>query len=224
MDARVGTRRGKAVPRPKREGSPYFGKPVEEWAHVTRGLLAQHPLPGPTLVSAVLDSWNSIFQSTLGSGFHIGKDIFPAPQTMGFLLHELIPLELAKNSPNWRADKDATDKDLVYIPDIFFSIEIKTSSHKDQIFGNRSFGVEGGGRGKKAKDGFYATVNFERWEDASLGSLPEIRLVKYGWLDHTDWVAQSSETGQQSSLPPAVANNQLLTLYCAEGEESHLFS
>jgi hypothetical protein len=42
---------------------------------------------------------------------------------------------------------------------------------------------------------------------------PPIRVIRFGWLDHTDWRAQSSETGQQSSLPAAVENNQLLRYY-----------
>lgn len=98
------------------------------------------------------------------------------------------------------------------MPDQRFSIEIKTSSEKDQIFGNRSFGVDNPGKGKKAKDGYYVAVNFEKWSDAR-GGIPCVKLIRYGWLDHTDWVAQKSLTGQRSSLPAIVANTQLLTVY-----------
>jgi hypothetical protein len=204
--------------RPKLSTSPYYGIDPEGWADVTRGLLASQPLLGPSLVKAVLDSWESIFHSRLGSGFHIGRDIMPSPQVMGFLLHALIPLELAKSHDGWRAELVASDKDLVYEEDHHFSIEIKTSSHPNQIFGNRSFGVDNPGRGKKAKDGYYATVNFEKWP-AQAGVLPRVLLIRYGWLDHTDWVAQKSETGQQSALPSSVSNNQLLVLYRAPLEQ-----
>ncbi|MEV6142554.1 ScaI family restriction endonuclease [Streptomyces sp. NPDC051992] len=214
-EARSGRRAGSAAIRPKLPDSPYFGVEINDWSDVTRSLLAAQPLSGETLVNAVLSSWDSIFESRLGSGFHIGQEIEPTPQIMGFFLHALIPLELAKGDPGWRADLDSSEKDLVYVPDQSFSIEIKTSSHKDQIFGNRSFGVDNPGRGKKAKDGYYVAVNFEKWSDAR-GRLPRIRLIRYGWLDHTDWVAQRSQTGQQSSLPATVANNQLLTIYPRE--------
>ena len=183
-----------------------------DWADITRSLIASHPIDGPTLVTVVLNSWRSIFESRLGSGFHIGREIRPAPQIMGFLLHALIPLELSRDRIGWRADLISKEKDLVCEANDAMSIEIKTSSHRSQIFGNRSFGVENAAPGKKAKDGFYLAVNFESWSDAA-GRLPEIRLVRFGWLDHSDWVAQRSQTGQQASLPAQIENLQLLTLY-----------
>jgi hypothetical protein len=204
----------------KQPGSPYHGTDSSEWTDITRDLLAIHPLPGPDLVNAVLASWRSIFLSRLGSGFHIGREIKPAPQIMGFLLHALIPLELAKTHSGWRAELTSRDKDLVFMADERMSIEIKTSSHPSQIFGNRSFGVDSPGKGKKAKDGYYLTVNFEKWPLTE--ALPRILMIRFGWLDHTDWVAQTSETGQQSALPAPVDNFQLLTLY-RDSSEEHLF-
>jgi hypothetical protein len=219
--ASVMRRRGGPTPRPKLESSPYFG--VEEPSQrllVTKDLLAVHPLSGPDLKNAVLKSWDSIFESRLGSGFHIGKEIKPIPQVMGFLLHALIPLELAKYHEGWRADTDASEKDLVYMPDSRFSIEIKSSRNPSQIFGNRSFGVENPGRGKKAKDGYYLAINFYPWPDNS-DTLPGIRMIRYGWLDHTDWVAQRAETGQAATLPSVVDNTQFLVLYDASSAASN---
>ncbi|WP_326559478.1 ScaI family restriction endonuclease [Micromonospora sp. NBC_01796] len=204
--------------RPKTPSSPYFGEDFSDWPSVTRSLLAAQPLSGPDLVRTVLASWESIFHSRLGSGFHIGREIKPTPQVMGFLLHALIPLELARTHSGWRAELAARDKDLVYVPDERYSIEIKTSSHPSQIFGNRSFGVDNPGTGKKAKDGYYLTVNFEKWP-ADSNRIPRILMIRFGWLDHTDWVAQRAETGQQSALPALVDNNQLLVLYTADSEE-----
>lgn len=198
--------------RSKEIDSPYFGVDPSDWAMVTRRLLSEHPLSGPTLVETVLSSWASLFHSTLGSGFRIGREMFPVPQIMGFFLHALIPLELAKSKGGWRIDAHASEKDLVCDADPRFSMEIKTSSHASQIFGNRSFGVPNSSSGKKAKDGYYLAVNFGKWE-SSKKSQPEILLIRFGWLDRTDWVAQRAETGQQSSLPSAIENNQLLTLY-----------
>lgn len=222
MRAGVTHRKGGAIPRPKVESSPYFGveDPSQRLA-ITADLLARHPLPGPDIKVAVLQSWDSIFESRLGSGFHIGKEIKPVPQIMGFLLHALIPLELAKSHQDWRADIDSSDKDLVYIPDSRFSIEIKSSTHPKQIFGNRSFGVDNPGRGKKAKDGYYLAINFDKWDDDS-DSVPRVRMIRYGWLDHTDWVAQKAQTGQQSALPSVVDNTQFLVLYDAASEQRGL--
>lgn len=194
--------------RAKTSESPYFRLAPADWENRTRELLTEQPLDGPTLVSAVLDAWESIFTSSLG-GFTIGRDIFPTPQIMGFLLHELVPLRLASANPDWRRDRSSSEKDLVYLPKERYSIEIKTSSDATSIFGNRIFGLDNPAKRKKAKDGYYAAINFHKWDHRR----PEISRIRYGWLDATDWVAQKAESGQQSSLPAAVYNSQLLTVF-----------
>lgn len=126
--------------------SPYDGIPSEEWAAITKKLIAEHPLNGDDIVDVVLTAWNSIFETKLGGKFSIGKEINPKPQIMGFLMHELIPLELESRYPGvWRTDQQKGDKDLNYIPDFTKSIELKTSSHASQIFGNRSYAQEQAG-------------------------------------------------------------------------------
>ncbi|MDB9397544.1 ScaI family restriction endonuclease [Microcystis aeruginosa CS-573] len=109
--------------------SPYADVSPSNWLSITQGLVERHPLSTDAIVDVVLTSWQSIFNSQLGTkGFRIGRDIFPKPQIMGFLLHELIPLELKAKYPDlWRGDISISDKDIVYIPDDFFSIEVKTS-------------------------------------------------------------------------------------------------
>lgn len=130
--------------------SPYLDLSVEEWLNITHEIVNKHPLSESEIVDAILASWQSIFDSRLGTkGFQIGKDIFPKPQIMGFLLHELIPLELAAKHPdNWRGDTNAADKDLVYVPNDSFSVEVKTSSDRSHIFGNKSY-AQGTSKGKK---------------------------------------------------------------------------
>lgn len=171
------------------------------------------------MTEIVLRSWDAIFESTLGEGFRIGIHIFPTPQIMGTLLHELIPLEIeAHTDSHWRAQRTAAEKDLVHLPDDRFSTEIKTSSDPSRIYANRSYGQESESAGKKAKSGYYIAVNFDKWPAVETRPAPEqirpaIRLIRIGWIDHTDWIAQRSPTGQQSSLPPQVENAQLLTFY-----------
>ncbi len=199
-------------PRDKDSSSPYAGLAPSSWVDKTIDLISAHPASLEDLVSVVARSWTSIFESSLGSGFKIGTHIFPRPQVLGFLLHELVPLEFERlHSGEWRRDSGAGEKDLVYVPDDAKSIEIKTSSSKNQIFGNRSYGQQNASQGKKDKSGYYLAVNFERWQDAE--GLPRIRLIRFGWIDHTDWQSQKEASGQQSSLPPLVENAQLLTIY-----------
>ena len=192
--------------------SPFDGIPPGEWRKLTEKLIARHPLKSEEIAEVVLTSWDSIFESRMGSkGFRIGVDIFPKPQIMGFLLHELVPLELAARYPSeWRVEKSSGDKDIVYVPDGAYSIELKTSSNPSHIYGNRSY-AQKTSTGKKAKSGYYLAVNFEKF--AARKQQPRIRLIRFGWLDSSDWVGQNAPTGQQSRLPPDVENYKLIELY-----------
>lgn len=195
--------------------SPYYNKPVTEWRAITDRLIAAHPLDPDELVEVVLATWESIFRSNLGTlGFHIGRDIFPKPQIMGFFLHELIPLELASRYPKeWRGELTGGDKDIVYIPDDNYSIEVKTSSNPRHIFGNRSY-AQASNNGKKAKDGYYLAVNFGKFVTGAT-KLPKIKLIRFGWLDSTDWIGQRAETGQQSRLLAEVYEHKLVPIYAS---------
>ena len=205
-------------PRPKPETSPYYGHAQDEWDAITRQLLERHPLTATEVVAIVRDAWETIFLSSFGEGVLIGQHIFPRPQIMGFLFHELIPFALERAKPaEWRAERTAADKDVVCVADDSFSIEIKTSAHPRQIFANRSYGQETATEGKKAKSGYFLAVNFEPWPEIEVRPTPEqlrpaLRLIRFGWLDHSDWIAQAAATGQQSALAAVVENLQLLTL------------
>lgn len=192
--------------------SPYKDLPPEKWLAVTNQLIERHPLKKDEIVQVVLVSWDSIFASKMGSsGFQIGKEIFPRPQIMGFFLHELIPLELAARHPDsWRRDLTSGEKDIVFVPDDQYSIEVKTSSNPKQIFGNRSYAQEAT-ENKKAKSGYYLTVNFEKFSEDI--QYPKILLIRFGWLDASDWIGQKAATGQQSHIPSEVYNYKLVELY-----------
>ena len=192
--------------------SPYKGLPPGKWVKKTEQLVAAHPLDTKEIVDVVLMSWDAIFQSKIGPhGFLIGKHLFPKPQIMGFLLHELVPLELSVRYPKlWRGDENSDEKDLVYIPKPHFSLEIKTSSHKTQIFGNRSF-AQRPTDSKKSKAGYYLAVNFEGFSKNRTN--PHVRRIRFGWLDHGDWIGQKAPTGQQARLRPECESKKLLVLY-----------
>jgi len=195
--------------------SPYRNIAPAGWLKTTRKLVRAHPLDPDEIVDVVLASWQSVFASRFGTArFRIGTHIFPKPQIMGFLLHELISLELQARHPGeWRGEETSDEKDLVCLADNSFSIEVKTSSNPNHIYGNRSY-AQKTSRGKKAKTGYYLAVNFEKFAKASKAQ-PRIRLVRFGWLDSSDWIGQAAPTGQQSRLPPQVENGKLLELYRA---------
>jgi len=192
--------------------SPYAGRDKLEWKSITDKLINEHPLSEDFIIEVVHAAWNGIFNTSIGNnGLKIGEHIFPKPQIIGALLHELIPAEIEASFPmKWRGEQNAGDKDIVYIPDDFYSIELKTSSNPSRIFGNRSYAQQPT-QGKKSKDGFYLAVNF--WKFSASKVKPEIQTIRFGWLDHTDWKGQKAESGQQSSLSPETYELKFKTLY-----------
>lgn len=193
--------------------SPYIWKPVSERAIITQKLIENHPLNVDEIIEVVLRSRNDIFSSAIWSDdFYIWKDIFPTPQIMWFFLHELIPLNLSKIYKWIRSkDKNVSDKDLVYIPDITYSIEIKTSSQK-WLYWNRSYAHEWA-TSKKDKSWYYLWVNFEKFQNSQEPQKTEINMIRFWRLDHADWSWQAAQTWQQSSLSKDVLNNKLLVIY-----------
>jgi hypothetical protein len=197
--------------------SPYKELPVSDWQSKTRELIQQHPLDSDEIYEVVLQVWKEIFESNLTSrGYRIGVDLFPRPQIMGFFLHELIPLEFSNRYPEiWRREENESEKDLVYLPDDYFSIEIKTSSSKYNTYGNRSYAQQSttGRKTKKDKSGYYLVVNFQKFEKNKPGhDIPKINLVRFGWIDFSDWQGQAAATGQQARLNRDVEKYKLLKL------------
>lgn len=198
--------------------SPYENLPISQWKSITKNLVSQYPLSSEEIVQAVLDSWNGILQSTIANELKIGVDILPSPQIMGNYLHELIPIMLERRFPGvWSRDIEKKDKDLVYLPNDYYSTEIKTSSNKNNIFGNASYGQEDSSNASsKSKDGYYLAINFEKFDQAPSGQMPRIRKIRIGWLDHTDWHSQSASSGQAATISSDVRDNKLILIYDIE--------
>lgn len=191
--------------------SPYSGTPVDRWLEKTRELIGRHPIPLQRLVEITLASWDDIFNGQLGRhNLRIGREIFPQPQIMGFLLHEFIPLNIALEIPGWRRDLGGTEKDVVYLQDDFYSFEIKTSSNPKNIFANRSYAQPPTPGQKRGKDGFMLAVNFEGFKSQQN---PRIVRIRFGWLDHNDWIPQSSSTGQQAHLSREANSYKLVDIW-----------
>lgn len=192
--------------------SPYENINSSEWQKITEKLLNNFPLSKDYLVSLVLKSWDAILRTKIADKWSIAHDVQPKPQIMGFFLHEIIGQYIQADYPkSWRKEKTAADKDVVCITNPDFSLEIKTSSDKNKIFGNRSYAQEVKQGGKKSKSGYYLAINFEKFEETE--KLPQIRLIRFGWLDHTDWIGQSAASGQQARLPKEVENGKLVVIY-----------
>ncbi|MFP4414390.1 ScaI family restriction endonuclease [Coleofasciculus sp.] len=189
--------------------SPYEGLPEEQWLSKTRELIENHPLEIETIRCAALDSWSNLWSTTIGTGeLSVKLDELDVPATVvGYFFEKLFVKCLETNYPNlWRGGRRKNEKDIVYIPDNSLSIELKTSGQLgDKIFGNRSYGKSGKNTEleKKDKSGYYITVNFHE---------QTITLLRFGWIDQTDWKAQKAETGQAASLSRSVYEKKLIPI------------
>jgi hypothetical protein len=184
--------------------SPYENVDEKDWLEVTNNLIEKHPLKS-IIVDLCLKSWQSILNGKINTYLNLKiKEMHISPQATGALLHDIIPEYITKNTDGFRKG-DGKEKDVVCESDDSFSFEIKTSSQKS-IFGNRSYAKSEKG---KTKEGYYLTVNFEK----IASNEPRILKIQFGWLDHSDWMGQKSETGQQASLTKQAKSNKLITLF-----------
>jgi len=191
---------------------PYAAADLSKWPSITDRLLRRFPLPSGDLVNVVLASWEDIFHSRIGGrGFQIGREIWPEPQIMGFLLHELIPLNLATAYPGiWRRRAAANEFDAVHIPNNDWSFEIKTSSSRSGIFGNRSYAHVAEAAAKR-RGSFFLAINFGKFGPGNVR--PEITLVRLGFLGAKDWVGQRAESGQRARLTKEARAYKLRIIY-----------
>lgn len=109
-------------------------------------------------------------------------------------------------------DPTGYSKDLVNTKEPKYSMEIKTSSSSKNIYGNRSY-AQKGKSSKKSKDGYYLAINFEKFNVSEPLKRPEITLIRFGYLNYTDWVSQSASTGQQARIPANIESVKLLPIY-----------
>ena len=189
--------------------SPYNNLNEEEWLAKTQDLVDQHPLDFETIRRVALKCWRTLWSTTIGEGgLSISLWEWDVPATVtGYFFEKLFAKELETESPHlWRGGKSKDEKDIVYIPDDLYSIEIKSSGQLGlKVFGNRSYGqnVENSELEKKEKSGYYITVNFyER----------TLNLLRFGWIDHEDWKAQKAATGQAAGLSNSVYRYKLLKI------------
>lgn len=189
--------------------SPYLNKPVSEWLEITNSLLVSHPLSIEEIVDSIHSAWNSVLATNVGHGITSMplREINPPATVIGYFFEKLLAKEISKKYPGeWAGGVGSEQKDLHYIPNPRFSIEVKSSGQRGfKIFGNRSYGqtIENSEKAKKDKSGYYITINFHN---------QHINLIRFGWIDASDWKPQKSPTGQMAGLGDDVYNYKLIPL------------
>lgn len=189
--------------------SPYSDLPQDEWFNKTRELISEHPLKEDVIKQIILESWKILWDTKIGnSNLEISiKNIDLPAQVVGYFLEKIFAKILETRYPDeWQGGKNKEDKDIIYLPNDRFSLEIKTSGQKGlKIFGNRSYSQKTTNENleKKSKSGYYITVNFYN---------QIINLIRLGWIDFDDWKAQKSQTGQAASLYDYVYQYKLVEI------------
>lgn len=188
--------------------SPYAGTSVAQWAEVTRSLVQAHPLTPELIHDAAMLSWSRLWNTWVGDasvGFPIAE-INPPATVIGYMFEKLFAKELAGRLPGaWRGGV-GSEKDLHCLVDETKSVEMKASGQLGyKIYGNRSYGqvLENADAAKKDKSGYYITVNFYG---------QTLTLLRFGWIDSSDWQAQKSPTGQMAGLGSDVYSHKLIPI------------
>lgn len=189
--------------------SPYKDQPVESWLAITEDLIKNHPLSLNKILEAVYVAWEGVWSTEIGNG-HARiplHEVNPPATVVGYFFEKLLGKELATRYPGeWTGGSAGDQKDLHYIKDKKYSIEVKTSGQLGwQVYGNRSYGqdIENPDRAKKDKSGYYITVNFHG---------RHINLIRFGWIDGSDWIPQGAQSGQAAKLGPNVYEYKLMRI------------
>jgi len=190
--------------------SPYMNHLESEWLEITNKLIEEFPLSSEVLVSIVESAWEDLYNSSFGnSGLKIGQDIFLPAQATGVILEKLIAVHLANQYSEWRGGKTKQEKDIVYTINDRFSFEIKTSSSKSGLYGNRSTGHRSDNR-TKYRTGYYLVINYKLPKEDDLSH--QLWKIRFGWIDDEDWIGQKEASGQQASIGKKLAELKLITL------------
>lgn len=188
--------------------SPYDGCTTEEqMLAMTQELIERHPLTLEEIRDIAIKCWNALWQTRVGEGeTAIPLTEIDVPSiVVGYFFERLFARELHSRYPDeWRGNRSKDEKDLVYIPNSFFSTEIKTSGQlKFEIFGNASSSKKAENEAlvlKAEKSGYYITVNFYG---------QTLNLIRFGWIDVDDWKPQTASTGQAATLKSYVYTSKL---------------
>jgi len=163
------------------------------------GLINDHPLTIEQIVEVCFRSWNSLMSSSISEAdLRFDRDIFVDGRVIGNLLHFLVPYHLSQVSEGWRQEQAKIDKDVVYIPDVRYSFEMKgTTQGGNAVYGNRSYAQESIDPDKPDISGYFLALNYTKMNEDNPGN-STIARIRFGWLDKSDWTGQAQPTGQQA--------------------------
>ena len=168
-----------------------------------------HPLSINEIREVALACWDLLWQTRVGAGSTaiLLSEIDVPSTVVGYFYERLIARELQSRYPReWRGGITKEEKDLVYLPNNLYSVEVKSSGQLGlKIFGNRSYGKKSGEDriSKVEKSGYYITANFYGYT---------LMLLRFGWIDFADWVSQTSETGQAATLRRTTYTHKLVEI------------
>lgn len=183
--------------------SPYKNKNKDEWKAITEQLVEDYPLKTEDILEIALTAWDNLWSTKVANIIKLSEVELPAT-VIGYFFQKLYTHELSNRYPEkWRGEKEKSDKDIVYIEDIKYSTEMKSSGQLGyKVFGNRSY-CQGSNTPSKAKSGYYITVNFYK---------TTLTLISIGWIDKEDWNCQNAESGQAATLPLEVYKGKLIKI------------
>lgn len=142
------------------------------------------------------------------------KEWLGKTKILSFFLHELVAHNLSLRYPDrYKVGELKNEKDVHDKKDPSMGIEIKASSNPNQIFANRSYAQPSSNSETKEKNGYYITINFEKI--SRMNPHPKITIIRFGYLEQEDWIAQKSATGQQARLRPEAYSGKLIEIYKA---------
>jgi hypothetical protein len=114
---------------------------------------------------------------------------------IGKFFQELMLRELHAHDPRWLspdAPRLKTDPDFVYTDDPTQSFELKMSGQTgSRVYGNRCSSSGYASPTGKSRDTWLLTINYTD---------TVINLIRFGFVDASDWIGQRSSTGNASRL------------------------
>jgi hypothetical protein len=190
--------------------SPYQGLCVDLWLARTNVLIDKFPLSRSQLFDVVVEAWKDLISTRFGRrGLRIGHGIDMPPSALGSLIEKLVAAVLEDVSGSFRGGlSQAIDKDIICEDDPSFSFEIKTSTNNRGVYGNKSQG-QTSSKSKKIRVGYHLVINYQIPSPAC----PDGKfIVRFGWLDNSDWKAQDANSGQSAHVPAHIMDVKLVEL------------
>lgn len=158
------------------------------YAGDVKGAVSQHPLRhrASQCVRAAL---RDVTQTTLGTTSLLSA-LPNLKGNVGSMVGTLFEYYLEQHirSEGFISQQAKYDCDFIYPADRVLDFEVKTSSHKHHIFGNRSAAAA-----REKRDGsFLLAVNYDK------NTLLPV-VIRFGWVSSEHWIPQTGN-GQQSRL------------------------